>query len=373
MDEGTQPRTVAGGRDDLSTYAGGVFMDIAVRIPAIETVHSSAGQCGRSEHAGGSRLLEVSYGASTGTKEAAGSEGLRPMTVRKAIIASAVAIAAGGALTAVEHRVLRGYWRRPASVVAGMKADRLQAVCRLTESNRGELEPAAGVVDLAGLCGTSGVRSCVEGETILELLGKNPLPASIGEIDRAVWPPLWTAVRTHNQSAGLGTPASGTAVQFTSGGRTYEWVKYSTHELEDDWYRAVQVLYAFTGNQPELVRWSSYRYEIAGLEDTPMWLLWVVNAVVFAIACVIRTTEGRGATQRHSRIWKAVGSGALLLSGSAFGLVALSGVQQHDPWLVVLLITATLMIMSGAYIAMRSGTHGTPTRKRSGISRAEGG
>jgi hypothetical protein len=290
------------------------------------------------------------------------------MTARKAIIILAVATAAGGAVTAVEHRVLRGYWRRPASVVAGMKADRLQAVCRLTESDRGELEPAASVVDLAGLCGTSGLGSCVEGETILELLGKNPVPASIpGEIDRAVWPPLWKAIRTHNQSAtvsGLGTPASGTVVQFTSGGRTYEWVKYSTHELEDDWYRAVQVLYAFTGNQPELVRWNSYRYEIAGLEDTPMWLLWAVNAVVVAIACVIRITEGRAAPRRRNRIWRAVGSGALLLIGSAFGLVALSGVQQHDPWLVVLLITATLMIMSGAYIAIRSGTHGTPTAVR---------
>jgi hypothetical protein len=205
----------------------------------------------------------------------------------------------------------------------------------------------------------------VEGETILDLLGKNPVPASVpGEIDRAMWPPLWKAIRTHNRSAGvsgLGTPASGAVVQFISGGRTYQWVKYSTHELEDDWYRAVQVLYTFNGNQPELVRWNSYRYQIAGLEDMPIWLLWAFNAVVVGFPCFIPITEGRATARRRNRIWKAVGSGALLFTGSAFGLVALSGVQQHDPWLVVLLMTATLMIMSGTYIAIRSGTHGTPT------------
>jgi hypothetical protein len=73
------------------------------------------------------------------------------MTARKASIVLAIAIAAGGALTAVEHRVLRGYWRRPASLVAGMKADQLQAVYLLTEPDRGGLEPASGVVALAGL------------------------------------------------------------------------------------------------------------------------------------------------------------------------------------------------------------------------------
>src|SRR6185503_20030907 len=107
------------------------------------------------------------------------SEGLRPMTARESFIVLALSIAAGGALTAVEHRVLRGYWRRPRSVVAGMKADQFQEVSRLIESERGELEPDSGVVHLAGLCGSSGLGSCVEGETVLELLGKNPVPASV--------------------------------------------------------------------------------------------------------------------------------------------------------------------------------------------------
>ena len=285
------------------------------------------------------------------------------MTARKAFIVLAFAIAAGGALTAVEHRVLRGYWRRPATLVAGMKADQLQAVCQLAESDHGELEPASRVVDLAGLCGTTGLGSCVEGEAVLELLGRNPVPASVpGAIDHTVWPPLWKAIRNHNRSAtvsGLGTPASGIAVQFTSGGRIYEWVRYSTHELEDDWYQSVQLLYTLRGNQPELVRWNSYRYEIAGLEDTPMWLLWVVNALVLTLPCAVRITEGGAATRRPYRILRSIGSGLLLLVGSVLGLVALSGVQQHDPWLVVLLIMATLMIGSSVFVAIRSRTRGT--------------
>jgi len=268
-----------------------------------------------------------------------------------------IAIVAGGGLAVVEYRILWGYWQRPVTVISGTKADRVQAVCPLKEAGRGELVPEAGaVVDLANLCGSSGLGSCLEGETLLELFGNNAVPATIpGEIDGAVWSPLWQAVRIHNQSAtasGLGTPAFGTAIQFTSAGRTFEWVKYSTHELEDDWYRVVQVLYAFTGDQPELVRWNSYRYQIAGLEDTPTWLLWIVNAVVLAIGGAYSLTGESPAMLRRNRVLKAIASGVLLFMGLAFGLVALLGVHQHDPWLVVLLITATLTLVSGAAVAL---------------------
>ena len=162
------------------------------------------------------------------------------MTSRRAMIVVAVATAVGGAVTAAEHWLLRGYWGRLTSIAADMKADQLQAVCRLTESDRGELEPAAGVVDLAALCGTSGFGRCLEGQTILELLGNSPIPRSIPcAIDRGAWSTLWRAALAHNRNAtgvGLGTPASGIVVRFTSGSRTYEWVNYSTHELENDWY-----------------------------------------------------------------------------------------------------------------------------------------
>ena len=91
-----------------------------------------------------------------------------------------------------------------------------------------------------------------------------------------------------------------------------------------------------------------------------MWWLWIVNAAVFAMACMIRVADGGAAVHRRNHIWTALGGGALLLVGSAFGLVALSGVEQHDPWLVVLLLTAALMILSGAYIAIRSAAHVPP-------------
>lgn len=276
-----------------------------------------------------------------------------------------VATVAGGVLTLAEHRILWGYWRRPSTIVAGMKADRVQAVSQLTESARGELEPAGVAVDLSRLCGPSGLGSCVEGSTLLELFGNDRVPTSIsGEINHSLWPPLWRAVRSHNRGAtaqGLGTPASGMAVEFSADGRPYMWVIYSTHELEDDWYRTVQLVYALSGSQPVLKRWSSYRYEIAGLEDTPMWLLWTVNAVVLAMAYAVRITGKHAATQRRSGILTFIGSGVLLVVGTAFGLVALSGVHQHDPWLVVFLMTAALMITCGAYIVIHARTHSTPT------------
>jgi hypothetical protein len=131
-------------------------------------------------------------------------------------------------------------------------------------------------------------------------------------------------------------------------------VAYSTRELEDDWYRTVQLLYDLGGSQPALVRWNSYRYQIAGLEDTPMWLLWIINTVVLALAYVARDVDLSGLIAGRKRILSLTSGVALLLVGSTVILVALSDVQEHDPWLVVFLLTAILMMVSGAYIAIRS-------------------
>jgi hypothetical protein len=281
----------------------------------------------------------------------------RSKGINRVGLITVIAAVAGGVLTFVEHRILWGYWGQPEIIVRGMKVDRVEALSQLTESSPGELQPAAGHVDLASLCGPWGLRSCLEGKTVLALFGKNGVPNSFtGDIADAVWAGLWKAVRSHNRSAtvqGLGTPASGMAVQFGSDGRTYEWVLYSTHELEDDWYQTVQVLYTVSGTEPTLVRWNAYRYQIAGLEDTPMWLVWIINGVVLGIAGASHKAAINATSRRRFLSLNSIGALVLLLIGSVFGLAALSGVHQHDPWLVVFLMTATLMIACGAYMVIQ--------------------
>ena len=185
-------------------------------------------------------------------------------------------------------------------------------------------------------------QSCVE-ETLSALFWANAVPPPITrQFDGSLWARVWTAIDRHSRSAGaygLGSAASGTVIQFTSRGRTYVWVKYATHELEYDWHRAVQLLYQLNGSEPELVRSSVYRYQVAGLEDIPLWLLGILNAVVLASVFGVQT--GRGQHRRTPR-WKAIGAAVLLLAGLSVGALALYAVHQHDPWLVLLITAAVL-------------------------------
>jgi hypothetical protein len=272
-----------------------------------------------------------------------------------------VAVLGGGGLTLVEHRILSGYWWHQTSVVAGMTSARVRAVSELTESARGELEPATSVVvDLRHLCGWDGLSSCVEGQTAETLFGEKGVPASISnQLDRAEWSTVWNAARIHNHASGvtgLGAPAYGTLMQFSHDHRNYAWLMYRTHEIEDDWHRGVQLLYAVSENHAELVRWNSYRYEIAGLEGIPMWLLWLVNSIVLAVAGGARMITIQGAPSRAVRILKPAATTVLMLLGLAFGWAALAGAARHDPWLVVLLLTAALMIASASLIGPRRGS-----------------
>jgi hypothetical protein len=239
-------------------------------------------------------------------------------TVTRPFKIGIVVVVAAAVLTIVEHRILWGYWWRARSLIADMRAEQVEAIATLAEEEaRGELRPVTGTGEgVSDWCGGAAPQSCVEGQTLLY---------------------------------GLGSAASGTVIRFTSQGQTYVWVKYSTHELEYDWHRAVQLLYRLNGSDPELVRSSVYRYQVAGLEDTPLWVLGILNAVVLASVFAVQTRRGQPATDGPTPTWKTIGAALLLLAGLSVGALTLYVVHRHDPWLVVLLIIAALIVAPAAY------------------------
>lgn len=266
-----------------------------------------------------------------------------------------VVIVTAAVLTIVEHRLLWGYWWRAHSLVADMRAERVEVIAKLAEEeSRGELRPATGTGEgVSDWCAGAAPQSCVEGQTLLALFGANAIPPSItGQFDRVLWDRLWTEIGRHSRRAGaygLGTPASGTVIRFTSQEQTYVWVKYSTHELGNDWHRAVQLLYRLNGSDPELVRSSVYRYQVAGFEDIPLWVLGILNAVVLASVFAVQTARSQPATHGRTPRWKTIGAAVLLLAGLSVGALTLHVVHQYDPWLVVVLIIAALLVASAAY------------------------
>src|SRR5262249_23438775 len=138
---------------------------------------------------------------------------------------------------------------------------------------------------------------------------------------------------------------AGSTVEFSTAGRTYAWATYSTGEIENDWHRSTQVVFDMSEPVPAALRASVRRYQIAGLEDTPIWLIWSINALVLGRALAAASLAA--APFLVVRMVTLVGGILIAALGLALAAAGLRGVHAHDPWLVVALVTATLMCVAG--------------------------
>lgn len=269
-----------------------------------------------------------------------------------------IALSATVAITWIEYRILHGTWRPPRSIVAGTAAERIESVCALTESDRGQLVTRPRT-DLPVPCPSPFAR-CVDELAGIRLQAPESSDAPCAP---TVWRETWAAALRHNAAArpgGLGTPASGAAIRFVAGNGTFEWVSYSTHEVENDWHYAVQLLFDVRASRPSLVRSQINRYQIAGLERTPIWLIGAVNFFL-----IVAPVGGRLLFTQRATWVRPLGFlfGIVLLSiGILLAAVSARWIVDHDPWLVIMLITAALSTAGAVLIVANGGRRVFPGR-----------
>lgn len=259
-----------------------------------------------------------------------------------------VSFAFAGAIALCERRITSGGWFHPGFVSKDIQLDRLHGVSLLDTSTEGVFEPAPGSLD-SPACGTTA--ACEDARAIVaSITSRLGEPERLVDIDRKLWSQVWAAMLQRSLASDsprsyLGKPAVGWAVQFEREGRTHLLVHYSTFEIEDDWHREVEALYAIDPDGLRLVHNAEFRYQISGLEDTQLWHLWLFNAMILMIGFGARAACD--STRRSSRVGGMILGIALTILGGWLCIAVLWLLVRHDAWLVVFLITAALMVTAG--------------------------
>jgi hypothetical protein len=267
-----------------------------------------------------------------------------------------IVTAIAGALAVCEQRMLSGYWFAPDSIASRVHAEHVIGFSSFVASESTARLELSTPPDPAGVCGgTLSAYTCDDGRHVAEIFSAAHEPL---RPLRTVNPRLWQVVRTQlvrdvTRDPRLDSPATGVAIEFTRNGSTFIWVQYSTGEIQHDWHRRGEALYSVNADRCRLMDQTSYRYEVAGLEGISAWHLWLLNGILLTVGGAISLRATRNQLGRVQRVATWIGGITLMVVGGTLGGSILGTIHSHDPWLVVFLITAALLVVPGAITCTR--------------------